>query len=78
MCLETHLCIVASADEAMTKLNNSVRATEVDPKDFVALFVPGGHGTLPPYMHTESHVLPQRSRTSHRCDVYASVAHQCL
>ena len=44
-----HLCI-SSADEAMTELNNSVRANEVDPKDFVALFVPGGHGTLSPFM----------------------------
>ena len=32
-------------DEAMDKLNNSVRVNEVDPSDFVALFVPGGHGT---------------------------------
>ncbi len=33
------------SDGAMDKLNNSVRVYEVDPKDFVALFVPGGHGT---------------------------------
>ncbi|CAL5224244.1 g6897 [Coccomyxa viridis] len=33
-------------DEAMTKLNNTVRMNEVDPKDFVALFVPGGHGVM--------------------------------
>ena len=31
----------------MDKLNNSVRTSEVDPKDFVALFVPGGHGSPP-------------------------------
>ena len=31
-------------DEAMDKLNNSVRVHEVDPNDFVAFFVPGGHG----------------------------------
>ncbi|CAL5224243.1 g6896 [Coccomyxa viridis] len=33
-------------DEAMDKLNNSVRVHEVDPNDFVALFVPGGHGIM--------------------------------
>ena len=31
----------------MDKLNNSVRTSEVDPNDFVALFVPGGHGSPP-------------------------------
>lgn len=35
------------SDEAMDKLNNSVRTSEVDPNDFVALFVPGGHGSPP-------------------------------
>ena len=38
--------------EAMDKLNNSVRTSEVDPKDFVALFVPGGHGR-PPKPHLQ-------------------------
>ncbi|CAK0785385.1 hypothetical protein CVIRNUC_008593 [Coccomyxa viridis] len=33
-------------NEAMDKLNNSVRTSEVDPDDFVALFVPGGHGIM--------------------------------
>ena len=28
----------------MDKLNNSVKVKDVDPNDFVALFVPGGHG----------------------------------
>lgn len=28
----------------MDKLSNSVKTSDVDPKDFVALFVPGGHG----------------------------------
>ena len=36
------------SDEAMDKLNNSVRVNEVDPRGFVALFVPGGHGTSLP------------------------------
>lgn len=30
--------------EAIDKLNNSVRVREVDTNDFMALFVPGGHG----------------------------------
>ncbi len=38
------MCVCLCADEAMDKLNNSVRVHEVDPNDFVALFVPGGHG----------------------------------
>lgn len=29
----------------MDKLTNSVKINDVSPNDFVALFVPGGHGT---------------------------------
>ena len=31
----------------MDKLNNSVRTSKVEADDFVALFVPGGHGSPP-------------------------------
>ena len=39
------ICASSFTGEAMDKLNNSVRINEVDPNHFVALFVPGGHGT---------------------------------
>ena len=51
---DAHSCVCVLPDEAMTKLNNTVRMNEVDPKDFVALFVPGGHGMSPSPMNTGS------------------------
>ncbi len=45
--------------EAMDKLNNSVKVKDVDPNDFVALFIPGGHGeqALLPLHPCTGHVL---------------------
>ena len=39
----------------MDKLNNSVKIKDVDPNDFVALFVPGGHGEMALLAPTSMH-----------------------